>query len=88
MGTVADAGDRAALERLLEALERRLQEPAQATLEAWRARDALRGRMVTWAAGRGCAEGIDGEGRLIVALDAGGYTTLDAGEVHLELPGQ
>jgi len=77
-----------ALERLLEALERRLQEPAQATLEAWRARDALRGRMVTWAAGRGCAEGIDGEGRLIVALDAGGYTTLDAGEVHLELPGQ
>jgi biotin-(acetyl-CoA carboxylase) ligase len=77
-----------ALERLLEALERRLQEPAQATLEAWRLRDALRGRMVTWAAGRGRAEGIDGEGRLIVALAAGGHTTLQAGEVHLELPGQ
>jgi BirA family biotin operon repressor/biotin-[acetyl-CoA-carboxylase] ligase len=77
-----------ALERLLEALERRLQEPAQATLEAWRARDALRGRVVTWAAGSGRAEGIDGEGRLIVALAAGGHTTLQAGEVHLELPGQ
>ncbi len=77
-----------ALERLLEALERRLQEPAQATLEAWGARDALRGRVVTWAAGRGRAEGIDGGGRLIVALAAGGYETLDGGEVHLELPGQ
>jgi BirA family transcriptional regulator, biotin operon repressor / biotin---[acetyl-CoA-carboxylase] ligase len=77
-----------ALERLLEALEWRLQEPAQATLEAWRARDALRGRVVTWAAGSGRAEGIDGEGRLIVALAAGGYEMLDAGEVHLELPGQ
>jgi BirA family transcriptional regulator, biotin operon repressor / biotin---[acetyl-CoA-carboxylase] ligase len=77
-----------ALERLLEALKRRLQEPAQATLEAWRARDALRGHVVTWAAGRGRAEGIDGEGRLIVARAAGGYTALDAGEVHLELPGQ
>jgi BirA family biotin operon repressor/biotin-[acetyl-CoA-carboxylase] ligase len=77
-----------ALGRLLEALERRLQEPAQTTLEAWRARDALRGRVVTWAAGRGRAEGIDGEGRLIVALAAGGYTALHAGEVHLELPGQ
>jgi BirA family biotin operon repressor/biotin-[acetyl-CoA-carboxylase] ligase len=76
------------LGRLLEALERRLQEPAQATLEAWRLRDALRGRVVTWAAGRGRAEGIDGEGRLIVALAAGGHTTLQAGEVHLELPGQ
>lgn len=77
-----------ALERLLEALERRLQEPAQATLEAWRARDALRGRVVTWTAGSGRAEGIDGEGRLVVALAAGGHTTLQAGEVHLELPGR
>jgi BirA family biotin operon repressor/biotin-[acetyl-CoA-carboxylase] ligase len=77
-----------ALERLLEALEWRLQEPAQATLEAWRLRDALYGREIAWHSGRGRAEGIDGEGRLIVALAAGGYETLDAGEVHLELPGQ
>lgn len=72
------------LKRLLEALERRLGDSAQATLEAWRARDALRGRAVAWAAGRGRAEGIDGEGRLIVALAGGGHATLDAGEVHLE----
>jgi BirA family transcriptional regulator, biotin operon repressor / biotin---[acetyl-CoA-carboxylase] ligase len=79
------------LARLLAALERRLSEPAQATLEAWRARDALRGRDIAWGAtgetderrGRGRAEGIDGSGRLIVALANGGRTTIGAGEVHL-----
>jgi BirA family biotin operon repressor/biotin-[acetyl-CoA-carboxylase] ligase len=71
------------LERLLSALERRLNEPAKATLEAWRARDALRGREIVWTAGRGRAEGIDGAGRLVVALADGGWATLDAGEVHL-----
>jgi BirA family transcriptional regulator, biotin operon repressor / biotin---[acetyl-CoA-carboxylase] ligase len=71
------------LERLLEALERRLSEPVQATLEAWRARDALRGREIAWAGGRGHAQGIDGAGRLVVALADGGHTTLQAGEVHI-----
>jgi BirA family biotin operon repressor/biotin-[acetyl-CoA-carboxylase] ligase len=78
------------LTRLLEALELRLSEPAEATLEAWRLRDALRGREISWsrAAGppgaeHGRAEGIDGNGRLIVALPDGGRLTLDAGEVHL-----
>jgi BirA family transcriptional regulator, biotin operon repressor / biotin---[acetyl-CoA-carboxylase] ligase len=72
------------LERLLAALAQRLGDSAQATLDQWRARDALRGRTVVWASGHGLAEGIDGAGRLIVALDSGGHTTLDAGEVHLE----
>jgi BirA family transcriptional regulator, biotin operon repressor / biotin---[acetyl-CoA-carboxylase] ligase len=72
------------LGRLLAALGQRLGDPVQATLDTWRARDALRGRTVAWAAGRGRAEGIDGAGRLIVALSEGGHTTLDAGEVHLE----
>jgi BirA family biotin operon repressor/biotin-[acetyl-CoA-carboxylase] ligase len=71
------------LARLIVALEQRLGEPADATLEAWRARDALRGRDVVWAQGRGRADGIDGEGRLVVALADGGHTTLGAGEVHL-----
>jgi BirA family biotin operon repressor/biotin-[acetyl-CoA-carboxylase] ligase len=78
------------LARLLEALERRLGEPAERTLEAWRVRDALRGREIAWDAraanervGRGRAEGIDGVGRLIVALADGGHATLSAGEVHL-----
>ncbi len=79
----AEADVEPTLERLLEALERRLAEPLEATLEAWRARDALRGREVAWSAGRGRAEGIDGAGRLVVALEQGGHATLDAGEVHL-----
>jgi len=73
-----------ALARVLAALQRRLREPAEATLSAWRERDALRGRQIAWAGGSGRAEGIDGEGRLVVALADGGRTTLGAGEVHLE----
>jgi BirA family biotin operon repressor/biotin-[acetyl-CoA-carboxylase] ligase len=72
------------LARLLDALARRLAEPAQATLDAWRERDALYGREVAWAHGHGRAEGLDGTGRLIVALADGGHTALGAGEVHLQ----
>jgi BirA family transcriptional regulator, biotin operon repressor / biotin---[acetyl-CoA-carboxylase] ligase len=71
------------LEQLLDALAMRLAEPADVTLEAWRARDALRGREIAWSAGQGLAEGVDGEGRLVVALVGGGHTALSAGEVHL-----
>jgi BirA family transcriptional regulator, biotin operon repressor / biotin---[acetyl-CoA-carboxylase] ligase len=71
------------LARLLPALAQRLTEPAEEMLDAYRARDALCGRDVDWVGGRGRAEGIDGEGRLVVALDGGGHTSLDAGEVHL-----
>jgi BirA family transcriptional regulator, biotin operon repressor / biotin---[acetyl-CoA-carboxylase] ligase len=78
------------LERLLGALEQRLAEDGAATLEAWRARDALYGREITWGTGetaspqrRGRAEGIDGTGRLVVVLADGARTALDAGEVHL-----
>ncbi len=78
------------LERLLQALGRRLAEGEAMTLAAWRARDALRGREIAWGppsdtgwAGLGRAEGIDGAGRLVVALPNGGHTALDAGEVHL-----
>lgn len=73
-----------ALARVLAALQRRMREPPDATLRAWRERDALRGRRIAWAGGSGRAEGIDGEGRLVVALSDGGRTTLGAGEVHLE----
>jgi BirA family biotin operon repressor/biotin-[acetyl-CoA-carboxylase] ligase len=94
------------LTRLLGALAQRLVEPVESMLEAYRARDALRGRDITWWAhrqtqpfqlharsshsdcvpiGHGRVESIDGEGRLVVALDTGGHTALDAGEVHLEL---
>ena len=56
---------------------------AAALLEAWRARDALIGREITWAGGTGRAAGIDGAGRLVVELAGGGRTELDTGEVHL-----
>jgi BirA family biotin operon repressor/biotin-[acetyl-CoA-carboxylase] ligase len=71
------------LEALLTALQRRLAEPIAASIDAWRSRDALCGREIAWDSGRGRAQGIDGSGRLIVALGDGGHTTLDAGEVHL-----
>ncbi len=68
---------------LTQALSRRLVETPETTLAAWRARDALHGREIAWLDGRGRAEGIDGTGRLVVALAGGGRTTLGAGEVHL-----
>jgi BirA family transcriptional regulator, biotin operon repressor / biotin---[acetyl-CoA-carboxylase] ligase len=71
------------LARLLEALERALALEASAMLGAYRSRDALRGRDVTWADGSGRAAGIDGAGRLVVELAGGGRTALSAGEVHL-----
>jgi BirA family biotin operon repressor/biotin-[acetyl-CoA-carboxylase] ligase len=72
------------LERLLDALERTLALDEATLLDAYRARDALRGREVRWTTGRGRAAGIDGEGRLVVELPEGGRTALSAGEVHLE----
>ncbi len=72
------------LAALIASLERRLAESDGAILEAWRARDALRGREISWSEGRGLADGIDGEGRLVVALPGGGHTALGAGEIHLE----
>jgi BirA family transcriptional regulator, biotin operon repressor / biotin---[acetyl-CoA-carboxylase] ligase len=75
------------LDRLLGALAGRLAEPARTTLGSWRACDVLRGREVAWAQGRGRAQGIDGTGRLVVALASGGQTEIGAGEVHLREPG-
>jgi BirA family biotin operon repressor/biotin-[acetyl-CoA-carboxylase] ligase len=72
------------LEDLLRALARRLAQPVGEALESWRTRDALLGRVVSWAHGAGVAEGIDDEGRLLVRLKDGTTTALSAGEVHLE----
>ena len=70
------------LAALLGGLERWLVAPPAAVLSAFRARDALAGREVAWADGRGRAAGVDDEGRLLVE-SAGGRVALDAGEVHL-----
>ncbi|HEX3737837.1 MAG TPA: biotin--[acetyl-CoA-carboxylase] ligase [Solirubrobacterales bacterium] len=52
-------------------------------LAAWRERDALRGREVSWEGGSGVAEGIDERGYLVVRLADGDRVVLGAGDVHL-----
>jgi BirA family biotin operon repressor/biotin-[acetyl-CoA-carboxylase] ligase len=72
----------AILGELVAALTRWLAAPADAVLEAVRARDVLRGQPVRWAHGAGRGAGIDADGRLLVSTDEG-ELALDAGEVHL-----
>jgi biotin-(acetyl-CoA carboxylase) ligase len=50
---------------------------------AFRERDALHGRAISWGRGHGIAAGIDDDGRLLVDCDDGTRDALDAGEVHL-----
>jgi BirA family biotin operon repressor/biotin-[acetyl-CoA-carboxylase] ligase len=71
------------LSELLSALEARLAQPAPASLEDLRARDALRGEPVRWATGTGVGAGIDDAGSLLVRRPDGRLETLSAGEVHL-----
>lgn len=55
------------------------------TLAAWRSRDALRGREVSWDGGGGVADGIEDSGDLVVVAAGGDCVVLGAGEVHLRL---
>jgi BirA family biotin operon repressor/biotin-[acetyl-CoA-carboxylase] ligase len=71
------------LERILRELESAITLDTAALLAAYRERDALRGRAITWSGGTGVAAGIDGSGRLVLDLPDGGHVALDAGEVHL-----
>ena len=71
------------LDTILATLAVRLSTPAPDLLDAWRARDALLGREITWARGSGVADGVDDRGRLLVRTATEGTVTLDAGEVHL-----
>jgi BirA family biotin operon repressor/biotin-[acetyl-CoA-carboxylase] ligase len=67
---------------VLGRLEAWISVDAASLVEAVRDRDALYGREVRWADGRGIGAGIDAGGRLLVRTD-GGTVALDAGEVHL-----
>jgi BirA family transcriptional regulator, biotin operon repressor / biotin---[acetyl-CoA-carboxylase] ligase len=71
------------LSSLLSALDAWLTAPLEATLTAWRTRDALLGRTIAWSDGTGTAAGIDDTGELLVTLASGETITLNAGEVHL-----
>jgi BirA family transcriptional regulator, biotin operon repressor / biotin---[acetyl-CoA-carboxylase] ligase len=55
----------------------------ETVLAAWRERDTLRGREVSWENGSGVAEGIDERGYLLVRLADGERVALGAGDVHL-----
>jgi BirA family biotin operon repressor/biotin-[acetyl-CoA-carboxylase] ligase len=72
----------AVLGELLAALEARLAEPSELSLDALRARDALLGVRIGWDGGEGVGAGIDPDGGLRVTTDAG-ERVLSAGEVHL-----
>src|SRR6185436_15265597 len=58
-----------------------------ALLTAYRERDGLYGRRISWSAGdarlAGEAQGIDERGMLVVYTDSGERVKLEAGEVHL-----
>ena len=66
-------------------LARWVEADRDAILAAWRARDALRGREISWRDGSGVADGIDDSGDLLVRGVGGERFVLGAGEVHLRL---
>ena len=65
------------------ALARWVEADSAAILAAWRQRDTLLGREVSWERGSGVAEGIDERGYLLVRLTDGDRVALGAGDVHL-----
>lgn len=64
-------------------LDHWLEANEQSILDAWRRRDALRGREVAWDGGSGVADGIDDRGYLLVVTPGGERIAVGAGEVHL-----
>jgi BirA family biotin operon repressor/biotin-[acetyl-CoA-carboxylase] ligase len=74
---------RAALAALNESLGRWLEASSDEILSAYRARDALAGKRISWDGGEGVAFEIDERGHLVVEQEGGERTTLGAGEVHL-----
>jgi BirA family biotin operon repressor/biotin-[acetyl-CoA-carboxylase] ligase len=73
----------AAREALSERIAAWVEADEATVLAAWRERNALRGREVSWAKGSGVAEGIDERGYLLVRLADGDRVALGAGDVHL-----
>jgi BirA family biotin operon repressor/biotin-[acetyl-CoA-carboxylase] ligase len=67
------------------ALERWVAADEATVLDAWRERDALRGREVSWDDGSGVADGVDERGNLLVVTAGGDRVALGAGDVHLSL---
>lgn len=82
--TSLDHGEpRAAAELLSRRLEEWVAADPRSVLFAWRERDALRGREVSWDGGSGVADGVDDRGYLVVVAPGGDRVAVGAGEVHL-----
>jgi BirA family biotin operon repressor/biotin-[acetyl-CoA-carboxylase] ligase len=73
-----------AFEALNSALGEWVNRDSDSVLEEFRARDALRGRAISWEGGSGVAAGVDDSGHLLVSTDEG-EIALGAGEVHLSV---
>jgi BirA family biotin operon repressor/biotin-[acetyl-CoA-carboxylase] ligase len=78
-------GVRRALSALNESLGRWVDASDEEVLAAFRTRDALCGRRISWDGGEGTAEEIDERGHLVVKQPEGDRVALGAGEVHLAL---
>jgi BirA family biotin operon repressor/biotin-[acetyl-CoA-carboxylase] ligase len=78
-------GVRRALDALNQALGRWTEAGDDEVLSAYRARDALCGRRISWDEGEGVAEEIDERGHLVVEKSDGERVALGAGEVHLAI---
>ncbi len=66
-------------------LDRWVEAQPDKVLSAWRGRDALRGREISWDGSSGVADGVDDSGCLVVVGADGARSVLSAGEVHLRL---
>jgi BirA family biotin operon repressor/biotin-[acetyl-CoA-carboxylase] ligase len=84
-GTLAEGAPTvdATLAALNRALGKWVEASKEEVLSAFRARDALSGRRVSWDGGEGIADTIDDQGHLLVDADGEGRVALGAGEVHL-----
>jgi BirA family biotin operon repressor/biotin-[acetyl-CoA-carboxylase] ligase len=70
---------------LCAALDRWVEAPEAEVLAAFRERDALAGRDVSWDDGQGVAAGVDDRGNILVDRDDGERVSLGSGEVTLRL---
>jgi BirA family biotin operon repressor/biotin-[acetyl-CoA-carboxylase] ligase len=74
-----------ALHEVNRALDRWLRADREEVLDAYRARDLLCGRRISWDGGEGTAVEIDEHGHLVVEVGGDERIALGAGEVHLAL---